>query len=333
MGGTVIDCTLMVFAAGARILLLVVAMKVEGTTSCPAPADVAAQLAAWLPPEANKDDARRVRLIEDGQDLIVRFEGPEHVLRGTRRFSRTYSCPELVAAVSVTIAAWQNDVHPDFASELTPATSNPAAPRIQVVADASPAAPPPSDTVTVSPSSTRASTRWGLALGFSVGLGAALDGPAAAGDATLATWLTPPAATSSLRFEVEGQSQRQVGLPGGSASWRRVSGGLGLERPLFPAGGRDDQAALRWFALARLGWLGLRGQGFAVNHSDQALDAGGSVGVRKPFIRGRWSFWGEVVVSAWPIHHDAVGPGALDVAQLPLTEIFVRIGAGPSASP
>jgi len=267
------------------------------------------------------------RLVDDGKDLVVRLEGPDQGVLGTRRFSRTYSCQELVAAVSVTIAGWQSDVHPSFAPDL-------ALPPVVPAQDLSaPPAAPPVETATVVARPAPAPPRWELTSGFAVGIGAALEGPAAVGEATIGMWLTPPAFRTSLRLELEGQTQRQLVLPGGSASWRRVSGGLGLERPLFSAGGSDARTALRWFALARVGWLGLQGQGFAVNHADNALDVGGSVGVRKPFLRGRWSFWGELVLSAWPIRHDVVGAGAFDKARLPLAEAFVRIGAGGSVFP
>lgn len=310
------DWSAMLAGAGMRILLLVAAMRVEGTSSCPAPAEVAAQVRAWLPPQAAGDDSERARLIEDGDDLIVSHEDRDGMVLARRRFSRKFSCHELASAVAVAIASWQSDVHPEFAPGLAARAPTPRA------------ALAPTPEVTQASPAVRIPGTWDLTVGASLGYGGAVDVPTAAGDATIGMWLTPPVALTSLRLEIEGQSQRQIAVAGGHADWRRVTAGLGVERPWFSSRENDGRNLLRWFALARLGWLGLRGEGFEVNHTDNSADAGATVGLRAAVFGGRWSSWVELAVSLWPIHHDLMGPAGLAGGRLPVVEAFVRIGAG-----
>jgi hypothetical protein len=308
----------MLASVGMRMLLFVAAMRVEGTSSCPAPAAVEAQLRAWLPPQAPNDDSDRARLMDDGDDLIVSHESRDGTALGTRRFSRTFSCRELASAVAVAIAAWESDVHPEFAPALAARATVP--PRT--------AAPgPPSEVVRAAPAPRRAGI-WDLALGASVGFGGALDVPTAAGDATIGMWLAPPLSATSLRLEVEGQSQRQIAVAGGRADWQRVTAGLGIERPWVSSPDDEGGHVLRWFALARVGWLRLRGEGFEVDHTDNSVDAGATIGVRAVLFQGRWSSWAELAVSSWPIRHDLIGPSGVAGSRLPVVEAFLRIGAG-----
>ena len=318
----------MILGAGMRIGLFVTGLRIEGAGTCPAPAEVTAQVTRWLPSQASGDDSQVVRITEHGDDLVVSHEGSDGNVLATRRFARTFSCRELGSAVAVAIAAWQSDVHPEFAPNLA-ARTPPPPPAVSPLPAPSPSA------VTIGASADATATEpWDLTAGVSVGFGTSVDVPVTGADATVGLWVRPPARATSLRFEIEGQSKRQMALAGGQAAWRHVTAGIGVERPWLSSAPSPPSALFRWFALARLGWLGLRGEGFDLDHSDDVVDAGATLGLRAVVGRGRWSSWAELAVSVWPIRHELLGPASAGgTERLPVVETFVRIGAGADGRP
>jgi len=300
---------LMVCGLLAGLVLLAQMVSVEGTTPCPEPARVAERLAEILPTQtAVAADALpdRARLSAEGDELIIRLESAAGVLLGTRRLPLTAACEDLAAALAVSLAAWESDVHPQFVATLT------ARPPELVMVPAQPAP----------------FTRWSPELGAALGLGAALDAPALAGDAVLSGWLVAPDRSFSWRADLEGQSRRALVLAEGRAIWRRWSLGLGAEGRLFAARNPSRGRRLSWFALARLAWLDLRGEGFLQNHATTAFDPGLTTGLRwlwdSPIER--WAVGLELAASLWPVRHDAVFGGNGTTGRLPATEGFLRVG-------
>jgi hypothetical protein len=312
----------------ALSVVLAAVVQVEGNTSCPAPELVALRLGGLLAPDAVTDHPDRARLQTEGDELVVVLERADGELLGTRRLPLQSGCDDLAAAAAVSLATWESDVHPEFAPGL--------AARAVMPALGKGALPPPA----------LAPVPWVVDAGASLGLGGSIDGdgygggPAVAGSGTIGAWVTPPAARTSLRVELEGQSQRQVSLQDGHASWRRWTVGLGLERSFFAvtSGAPPFETAgggrLRWFALARVAALSVHGQGFAVNRSDNSFDAGVTLGVRTvAWRRGRWSSWLDLSGSAWPLRRDvAVGGASGTSAPLPAFEAFLRVGGGTASS-
>ena len=187
---------------------------------------------------------------------------------------------------------------------------------VQVVA----ARPPP-----------RPAAAWGT--GVALGLGSALDAPAAVADGVATGWFRLGTSRNVLRGEGEALSRRQLTLQGGKAEWRRWILGLGIERTLVAAPDGSGAGWLRAFATARLAWLDLEGVGFAVNHRSRALDPGASAGLRAVAGRGSWGSWVELALDLWPIGHDAVVASASPGAErLPVLDVFLRVGAGWGAA-
>ena len=299
-------------------LLVAAAVRVEGTTSCPDSARVEARLAEILPADgaaAASGSPDRGRFWAEGDELVVQLDTADGALLGTRRLPLTAACEDLAAAVAVSLAAWESDVHPQFAASL-------AARPPEAVLLAAPAEPP---------------IRWRWELGAALGLGGALDGPAFAGDAVLDAWLGSSRRTFSGRAELEAQSTRTLVLSDGRALWRRFSLGLGVDGNILGAPAPTTRAGrLSWFALARLAWLDLRGEAFPQNHTTAAVDPGATAGMRwfwdGPGER-RWAFGLELAASVWPVRHEAVS-GATDATRrLPATEVFLRVGATLGAAP
>jgi hypothetical protein len=304
----------MPMAAAALLALFSAAVRVEGTTTCPPPDLVAARLEGLLPVATAGEQRDRARLWEEGGDLVVLLERANGVLVGTRRFPRTYACEDLAYAAAVSVADWESDVHPEFAPQLT-ARGGPASADVRT---SSQALLPSSS----SPLSTRP---WRVSAGLAVSLGGSIDKPAGAAGALIGAWLTPGRESWAFRADVVGQSEQQISLQDGQAVWRRWSLDLGLERPLTTTAGRGA-GWLRGFALARLAWLDMRGQGFTLNRSQSALDPGAAVGARAVLARGRWSPWVEAAATWWPVHHNVQVDGIGDIGRLPAVEAFVSVG-------
>jgi hypothetical protein len=305
----------------AAMLFWSAAVTVEGSTSCPRPGAVAERLEQLLPLGRPDDLPDRAQLRQDGDDLVVLLRGGDGALLGVRRWPRTFECNDLAAAIAVSIAAWDSDIHPEFSAELAATATAP------IVSEA------PVATETLAPPPRRPRGPWTLEAGVALGLGGAVDAPAAAGDLVLPVWLRLPFAGTWLRAELEAQSTRQVTLPGGDARWRRWAGGLGIERGVSFDSGRSSSQRVTWFGLARVARLDLRGEGFVQNRSVQVLDAGATAGLRLARAVGRWLWWAEVAASIWPLRQDATELGSSASQRLPSTEAFLRLGAGVGPSP
>ncbi|MES1208102.1 MAG: hypothetical protein ABUS79_19380 [Pseudomonadota bacterium] len=304
----------------AVVLLWSAAVSVNGSTSCPRPGAVTEQLQQLVPSGRAEDPHDSAQLREDGDDLLVTLRGVDGAVLAVRRWPRTFGCDDLAAAVAVSIAAWDSDIHPEFSAEL--AARNTAPGENEPAAVATAVAPPPR----------QPPRAWTAQAGVAVGLGGALDAPAAAVDLVLPVWLRLPVAATWLRVEGEAQSTRTVSLPDGDARWRRWAAGFGIERGLS-VGSDGSRSRLTWFALARLARLDLRGESFAHNHALELVDAGATAGLRLARPLGRWFGWAELAASMWPLQQDATELGSSASQRLPYVEAFLRIGAGVGASP
>jgi len=302
-------------------LLLATVVHVEGSTTCPGPEQVASRLDGLLAPPgagAGEEATGRAQLSEDGAELVVLLEDRDGNVVGTRRFTRSDACEDLAAAVAVSLAVWLSDVHPSYPTAHLATAPRPVTPAadVHVVAEGPPARP---------------ATNWGA--GLALGLGSALDTPAAVADGLAAGWFRLGTSRNALRAEGEALSRRQLTLQGGKGEWRRWILGLGLERTLIAAADGSGAGWLRGFATARLAWLDLEGVGFAVNHRSRVLDPGASAGLRAVAKRGNWGSWVELALALWPIGHDAVVASASPGAErLPVLDVFLRVGAGWGAA-
>jgi hypothetical protein len=275
---------------------------------------VADRLGGLLSTDVAGKQPDRARLWEQDGELIVLLERFDGGLIGIRRFPRTFECKDLANAAAVSLADWESDVHPEFPPRLV-ARATP----ILLQAPAQLALPLPL-------------RRWQLNAGVALAVGGSVGGspdrPVPAGGAVVGAWLTRAGWQQiSFRAEFEGQSEREISFSYGGAAWRRWALGLGVERSFFP-GPADGGGWFRWFALARLAWLDMRGQGFTLNRRDSTIDPGAVVGVRAIATRGRWSSWVELAACSWPVRQAVQANGVGTIGHLPALEAFVRVGLG-----
>jgi hypothetical protein len=326
-------------AAGLLVWAAWIQVQVDGATECPRPEQVATALGALLPLGAEVDrhgDPDRAHLSQEDGALVAVLERADGALLGVRRFPPHHACADLGAAVAVSLAEMESDVHPEFGVTLPSGAGTPPASRSPWLAahagdsEARPAG----------------GSRFRAMLGLTLGLGGAFDVasgatmPSAQGggraDAAVGTWVTPSGWTrTAARVELEAQSQQRLAFDTGAAAWRRWTLAAGLERAIWQDDrpraddpGRDRRGWLRAFAVARLAWLDLHGQGFTVDRTDRSVDPGLAAGLRAVTERGPFSIWIEAGVGWWPVEHEirATGLGAL--GRLPAAEAWVRVGGG-----
>ncbi len=266
------------------------AVSLEGTSPCPAPADVQARLAPLLPLAPTRE--RRALLRREGAELkIFLYDGA--TLLGERRLPARGPCRALADATAVILASWLSDLDAELAAP-------PPAPQ----EDAPPPSRPRLRLAPAEPGEQRAVTSFfGLALSLGPG------GPSS----TTVMGLSYAALEGGWGFCVGAQDfgRRELqetavapGIEGGpsyvlsdftSLEWERygVRGGP-LYRWLWSGGGLtlDAQAELVVAALA------LRRDGSAGASSATLADVGGVLGFRVTAASGLWL--GAHLV-AWPL--------------------------------
>jgi hypothetical protein len=296
---------------GAIVVLaaasIAAAVSVEGSVSCPTPAEVEARLAPLLasaPEEAGAGGGGdlRVRLHREGGALHVSLAAADGRLLAFRTLEGTHACDALAEAVAVIVAAWRGEVggRPLLAE---PVTGTAGAAELRAAPSAAVAAP----------------VAWGLAMGGGVSLAGDRPGPAAA---LVATHRPLPGAPWLGRLGVVYQGPREHALSAGHVRWQRWVVELG---PAFAA----ERGWAGWSlhlgpaaALTRLEGRGLAG---AQAHDDFALGAGAGarLGARglnlRPYV--------ELGARGFPTRVVAYEGGAQREAPLPRLEAMLTVGA------
>jgi hypothetical protein len=287
-------------AAIAGLLVLVMVddplVRVEGSSSCPRPDQVAAQIARFLParPPDVAADAARVDPAAGGVRVQLRRAGDATIV-GEKVLTRQASCAELAEAIGVVLAMWEWPLHPGLVPPIDPAAL-------------SMAARPPAATVAtgagVTPSAPERSNR--LRFEMSAGARAVLPGPVP-GAAVDVVLRARPRGWGG-RFVVGGNWWNQTDLAGGQVSWTRVHGGLGLIK------GWEGE---RWFLDAHADAIGAAvfaaGSGYDETRAPIAFDPGAGLGLRGGIATTRIvRMWLEVTVAWWPLgpslQVEGVGP-------------------------
>ncbi len=97
-----------------------------------------------------------------------------------------------------------------------------------------------------------------------------------------------------LRLSVMRETDRRIGLGSSHADWHHTMVAIGLV--LHGARG----AWVGSLDLSpTLGWITVKGVGFADNQESQSLEYGVVGGVRGGWRRGRWTVWAEGRASGW----------------------------------
>jgi hypothetical protein len=273
----------------AAAALGLLAVLVEGASTCPVPAAVEERLRTLLPASA----PGVVRLTSEEAGLRVTLLRADGSAAGSRVFGGQHSCDELADAAAVVISTWQLDA--------VEREHLPAAPPPQVVARAPVAAP---------------AWRWELGAGAGAGLSGADLAPAA----LLLVGLSPFERLGlTARAHVSGN--RQTALPAGSGTWRRALLAAGPELRLT-AGPTVAYA----HAGVGLTWLNVSGRGFADARSHDDFVVGLEGGLRLAWNRAGLRPWVDAGAALWPGRSVLVQEPDQRSAALPRLEILLTLG-------
>jgi hypothetical protein len=301
--------------AGIAVALLL--LPIEGTTTCPSPAQVSAekvQLALRTAQAGDVEPAaqaagrgRRVGLRAEGGKVQVLLVDADGRVQAVRELDGGARCEVLARAAALVVLLWE---HPLNARPATVATAV-AAPVAESViipapdaapptAPSAPAAPPsslPSPAMTRDAPAAPASRVVGLevlAAGFAaLSGGSAQSGVAGGGEALLA--IGPAGGRLAGELGFRGTSMRTMTLGVGLGQWTRLAATLGAR---YRIAGRRFWLDLSGQAL--LGAVLASGDGFATDHSASAFEPGLGAQVRFGVQVGALRPYLSAGVTGWP---------------------------------
>jgi hypothetical protein len=265
------------------LLPLVVAAEppvhVEGDAGCPAPAEVAAQLAPLWP---DGGPAVRARLEQRDDGVWVSLERAPGEVIGSRRL-RAAACAERAEEAAVLLASWGARLRAAWAPPPAPVA---AAPELRATALPAPPAP----------------RRWTVELGASGGVSVTSEGAAAVVALEPGVRIGPVVAR--LAGELGGATDRSVGDAQVRWSRRSIAAGLWWQPPHASA----------WFwsagAAAIASQLVVAGRGFAEDRRVESVDPGLAAHLRAGLDAGPVEPWVDLAAVAWPREqpvHDEAG--------------------------
>ncbi len=285
----------------AWLLALWLALDVQGTLTCPTPAEVSQHLAGLLPERGSTEAPSRAHLSAGEGFVHIALVGPDGGLLAERRLDRSGPCGEMAEAVAVILAAWQAQYSPT----LVPGAIEPAAP----AAVASPA-------LEVVP------TRPWL---FDAGLGVltSMVGTQAALGAKLTGVLTPLAHGLGFSWASSASTKHSQAIadPSGQAEWIRPALALGPNLRL-----QGDRLALDVHGDAVLAILHVKGVGLASTASDTSAQLGLAAGVRGLWTWARGAIWVGTDLLGFPGQDNLTIGNRGQVGRLPHLEIQVSLG-------
>jgi hypothetical protein len=302
-------------------------VAVEGTTTCPTPAEVTTRLQTLLPRLDPWDAIEHAHLVQDGVVLRVALVDARGTQVAERLLPSSASCAALADAAALVIAAWKSDVHAQFAVDL-PAVVAPRpspSPVTRTAAAAAPRTPlgPRAPDLELLLGAGISAAGPGSQPALGAGEGVRPWGAAAAAFIARAIYMPAPSLGGDLFASFE--SDRTFGLAAGQVSWQRWAAGAGLQGQLVGRWLRLTAGAD--LALAR---LTLSGSGFREDFSRTGWTPGATAQVRlalpseRPGIRP--SLWWEIGAAYWwrpqEARVDPVGP----TAQLPRLTLSTTIG-------
>jgi hypothetical protein len=272
----------------------------------------------------------RARLTREGDQLKVVVRRKDGSLLGEKTLGEGVSCQELEGVVSVVIATWISDLHPEFLATLPAAPSHGVMPSEQAEAPEPAGEPEPRPPLPVGERSSpppalpeRASSpaqRWRLQLAAAAGLSLAGD---AAALASLGLRWAPERRGFGAALGAFVTTARDEALSPGRVSYRRWPIALG---PLWRVPLAD--ARLDFHVAPALAWLRAEGQDFESSFSRDVLRPAGLLGVRAGYGRGSVSGFLEASGVAWGRTEAFIEKGAEEPAvALPSFELYLTVGA------
>jgi hypothetical protein len=310
------------------------ALEVRGQTTCPRPAEVAAELQRVVgaaAPGAARDVAE---LREEGDVFVVVLRRASGEVVGEKRVPTTLGCAVRAEVAAVALAALEAQLPADderplaLPPEPAPLVLAPAAPSTVSPPARSPTAPagasPPAPIVVERAAAVRAPFGYELGAAALVSLNGGDVAPAGRVELALRRDASPWAlGVSGL---VVGTHARDV-YPG-RGTWWRWGGELAVLRASqLAAGGRVEVRA--GVALTA---LEVAGSGFPRNGGATLFDPGAVVGARVSTTRPGVRPWLGLLAVYWPRPHDlaVVGAGPSTLGAAPVRSAEVLVGAGAS---
>jgi hypothetical protein len=270
----------------------------------------------------------RARLSREGEQLKVVVTRKDGSVLGEKTLGAA-RCEELEGLVSVVIATWISDVHPEFLATLPTAPSRGEMPAEEPTPrePERPSAPPPNSPTPARvappvrlPVAAPVAQRWRFEL--TAGAGVAVSGGASVLAALGLRW-APERQGLGAALSAHVTTARSEPLSSGHVSYWRWPLVLGPVLRLPLAGVRlDVHAGLG------LAWVHATGRDFHPSSTDDALREGGLLGARVTYGRGRFRPFFEVSGAAWAktqafVTQEAEGESS---AELPSLELDATLG-------
>jgi hypothetical protein len=280
-------------AAGALAILLG-ALSVGGSSTCPLPADVAARaLTLGVAPGGSE---RHATIDPEGAGVRIRLTDAsgstvsEHVLPAA-------PCPDLAQAAAVLLSVWEARLH---AAEPPPTAALPPAPEVETT-------PQPR------------LRREPMAMEAGIGLTAGVDAIGLTFGAQLMGSLTPSRLGFGADLSLAALGVRDVDVDGITVHYQRFPIGLGLHYRLLGDPVRVDLQARADAALLLVSDETSNPQTY------RTVDFGASAGARVEAALGPVWIWFSVCLTAWPGRQTLTVTGFPDSRTLPLWEfLFVE---------
>jgi hypothetical protein len=293
------------------------APAIEGSGTCPTPAEVARKLRPLLGDGTVGEGGDRVRIEPDEQALRVALVAADGRVRGVRHVDRRHDCDELAEAAAIIVASWQGQApasdEPRRAAP-APGTVGRSPTAISGVAHSARAVGEPAPEPT--------GVRWFVGLGV-VGNAVATGGggsiaPALALEANAA----PSVRGFGLHLRALAGARASEPLPNGEAQWRRSALALG------PAWSwASDHVIVEADVSLAAALLRIGGTGYEGNESHAMLDVGALAGLRAHSRRGLAAFAG-VGAGFWPRRTIAYQAPDLVGSALPRWQWLLEAGLG-----
>lgn len=288
--------------------LLAPQVVVRGEATCPSAQAVATHLTALLAEgEAAPPDQAHVDVAADS--MIVDLRRADGTRIAVRRIVRSGSCDEMAEAAAVVLATWETRMRAgwDGVQEIDIGAPPPHA--LEVLP---PAPPRPEQPARAEPSR-----------GVPIDVGAGGMQSWSGSDAALGGYLELflPVDRFVLHAGISGWGNHRVAFNQGIAVWSRVAAGVGAGWVLD---GRSLFASVHGDAWGAL--LSVRGEGFAVNRSQQSFDPGLSGSVRAGFRLGSLRPYAGGMIGYWPRPQGLSLQGDPSVPHLRQLETSVQVG-------
>jgi hypothetical protein len=299
--------------------------------SCPGAPHVEARVREILGMKPDATLEERATLKKEGETLRIIVRRPDGSVLGERTLSAAASCDELEKLVSVVVATWISDLHPEFVATLPPAPANgvmpddaapaattstvPAAPASESPSSAPPSAPP------APPNQLRPTQRRRWELNAAGGADFSEDGISPVGSLGV-RWM-PQRLGFGAALTAHAMTPRTEELSMGSVRYWRwpLVAGPALRVPM--GSGRFDV-----HAGAALAWLHAEGLGFTPSETRNLPRGGAVLSMRGAYGPNRYSAFLELNGVLWGKTEAFIDQeDASQSRPLPMVELYATVGA------